>query len=308
MPVPQRSGPFERVAGVVGSGFVQADQCGLLAFEPLEHGLVRQFRTVAIGTEVAQVDVFDARGGQLCGGFSGGIVGEVTVAGEDALFDRPGASGVLLQHLQIVVGFEHQGARAAYPFHDQLRGVAEVSQESDAALLVVKNESDWVVSVVRHSEGVHRQVAKRHRFARLEKSPALVRRQVGPEGRRGLAVAIYRDLVALGQHRQTADVVAMFVGDEDGLHVVESAVDLLQALIDLLATETGIDEDARPVGLEEGAVATAATAKNRETEHGHLSSILARRASIGSLAAIFFHRQGRENGFPNRTNHATGVK
>ena len=66
-----------------------------------------------------------------CGGLRRGVVGEMTVAAEDALFEAPGAADAILQHLDIVIGLEHQGMGGADAFEDQFGDVAQVGQETD---------------------------------------------------------------------------------------------------------------------------------------------------------------------------------
>ena len=85
------------------------------------------------------------------------------------------------------------------------------------------------------------------------------------------AVAIDRNGVALGQHRQAADVVAMLVREENRLHVGHGPADGGEPQLDLFGAEPGIDEDAGVLGLEVGAVAAAATAEDGETQHEYVS-------------------------------------
>ena len=74
--------------------------------EAVADDLFGEFGAVAVFAEVAEVDVFEFVSGDFDGEGRGGVVGEVAVAGEDALFDGPRAAGVVVEEGQIVVGFQ----------------------------------------------------------------------------------------------------------------------------------------------------------------------------------------------------------
>ena len=64
---------------------------------------------------------------------AGAVVGEVPMAAADALFDRPRALRVVLQHLRAMVGLDHQHVGLADALPDVWRGVAEVGEPGEPA-------------------------------------------------------------------------------------------------------------------------------------------------------------------------------
>ncbi len=229
---------------------------------------------VAVGAEVAEVEVFQAGGDDFGGDVGGGFVGEVAVAGEDALFDGPGAAAVGVEEVEVVIGFEDEGAGGADAFDDEAGGVAEVGEEADVAVAVVEHEADGVVGVVGDGEAVDLEVAELEGGAGFEEAPGGAGGEFGLERFGGEAVAVDGDVVAFGEDGEAAGVVAVFVGEEDGLHVGEGAAEGMEAGFDLAGAEAGVDEEAGVVGFEVGAVAAAAAAEDGESQHGGLCHFL----------------------------------
>ena len=60
-----------------------------------------------------------------------------------------GRRGTILQHLDVMVGLQHQRMGRADPFEHQARGVAEVRQETDVPGAGAEQEADRVLGVVR---------------------------------------------------------------------------------------------------------------------------------------------------------------
>ena len=109
---------------------------------------------VAVLAEVGQEDVAEVFGGDFGDELGGGLVGEVAVAGEDALFDGPGAFGVILEEGFVVVGFDHEGVDALDGVYDLARGVAEVREDAEGGIGRGDDESHGVGGVVRDGEGL----------------------------------------------------------------------------------------------------------------------------------------------------------
>ena len=59
-------------------------------------GLMREFRTVAVGAQVPKIKMFEVRGDNFAGELCGGVVGEMAVPADDALLDAPWAARVVL--------------------------------------------------------------------------------------------------------------------------------------------------------------------------------------------------------------------
>ena len=59
---------------------------------------------------------------------AGGLIGEVSVASADALFDGPRSAFVAFQQLRAVVGFDYERVDVADTFADFWRGKAKVGE------------------------------------------------------------------------------------------------------------------------------------------------------------------------------------
>ncbi len=103
---------------------------------------------------MGQEDVAEVFGGDFGDELRGGLVGEVPVAGEDALFDGPGAFGVVLEEGFVVVGFDHEGVDALDGVDDLARGVAEVREDAEGGVGGGDDESYGVSGVVGDGEGL----------------------------------------------------------------------------------------------------------------------------------------------------------
>jgi hypothetical protein len=109
---------------------------------------------VAVLAEVGQEDVAEVFGGDFGYELGSGLVGEVPVAREDALFDGPGAFGVVLEEGFVVVGFDHKGVDALDGVDDLARGVAEVGEDAEGGICGGDDEPYGVGGVVGNGEGL----------------------------------------------------------------------------------------------------------------------------------------------------------
>ena len=86
------------------------------------------------------------------------FVREVPVAAHHTLFHRPGIRADL-QHIEIVVGFEHQDLRTAQMELDGVGKVAKVGHEADFDTLRAETEAYGIDGVVRNREAVDFDIA-----------------------------------------------------------------------------------------------------------------------------------------------------
>jgi hypothetical protein len=96
------------------------------------------------------------------------VVREVAVAAHYALFHGPGIRADL-QHIEIVIGLEHQYLRAAQMELDGIGKIAEVGDETDFDALRAEAEAYGVDGVVRNGEGVDFDIAYREACAGLKR-------------------------------------------------------------------------------------------------------------------------------------------
>ena len=176
-----------------------------------------------------------------------------------------------------MVGLDDQHVGLADAFADVGRGMPEVGEPGEAApggeevILVarVKHEPHRVGGVVRHAEALDGQVAERETRARLEHLPRRpVHSEAGLQCVHGGGVGEYLDVRELLQADDRCGVVAVLVGQEDGVDPVERFTDPGEEFAELAGGKAGIDQYARAFGLEQGRVARAAAAENAKA-HGH---------------------------------------
>lgn len=144
---------------------------GANVVELFGHDVFGEFGFVAFPAEVGEVKVAQAGGHDLGGGFGGGEVGEVAVAAEDALLEAPGAAGAVLQHFDVVIGFEDEDVGGANAFEDEFGGVAEIGGEADVAGRGAQEKADRVLGIVGDLKGFDQQVVQFKMVAGLKESP-----------------------------------------------------------------------------------------------------------------------------------------
>src|SRR5258708_9901140 len=91
----------------------------------------------------------------------------MTFSPHDALLHGPGVR-THLEHLQIVIGFEHQQIGAAQVEFYGIRHIAEVGDDADLDALRTETEADRIDGVVRDGEAVDVDISDRKRSPGLE--------------------------------------------------------------------------------------------------------------------------------------------
>lgn len=165
--------------------------------------------------------------------------------------------------------------RRADTFDDQFGGMAKVGQEPDVARRCPQEEADRVLRVVRHCKGVHGHVTDVEGCARTENAPVEFEVYLALDRFFRQAVAIYGDLESRAQADQPLCVVLVLVRDDNGIEAFRGPPDARQALADLTATETGVNEHARARDLEIRAIAARTAAKNGQL-HRHPRTVRSR--------------------------------
>jgi hypothetical protein len=121
---------------------------------------------------------------------------------------------------------------------------------------------------MRDGEGLDFDVADGETLSGAEKLEGwgvLVLPQDGPAGQRSY---VHRDgagaflVESRGQSGQTADVIGVLVGDQDGVEVRRGFPDGLEPLGQLTAAETSVYQDAGAPGSDQRGVAPAAAAQH----------------------------------------------
>ena len=244
--------------------------------EALVHDVMRQFGLVTFAAEMGEVKVAQAGGHDLRGGFGGGFVGKMAVTAKNALLETPRAPWTILQHLHVVIGFEHEDVRRTDAFEHQFRHVTEVGDEGDVTGRCAQQITDGILGVVRDGKGIHLQVADLKTRAGVEEVAVKFGFQLKLKRFLRGTVAINRNVQFGGDSDQSLDVVGMFVRDQDAGEIFRHAADVLKALADLARAEPGIHEDAGFSGFDVGAIAAGTAAENGEFD-SHAWTLVARK-------------------------------
>ncbi len=237
--------------------------------EPLFHYSVGQFRPIAFLAQVSKIQMAQVSRDDLLGGIGGRLVREVAVPAQDPLLETPGTVGALLQHLHIVVGLQYQSISAADPFEHQPGGMTEIGEKSNIAPSRAHEKADGILCVVGHSEALDQQIADLETRPGLKAAAAKLDLKHVFDGFLGQAVAIDWDAKLFAQDCQPLGVVGVFVRNEDAGEAFRRSANGCQAFPNLTNAQPGVDQKARFVRFEIGAVAGGATAENsKANSHG----------------------------------------
>jgi len=204
------------------------------------HDVLREFRLVTFAAQMGEIEVAQAVGHDLRGGLGGGDVGEVAVAAEDALLETPRTARTILQHLHVMIGFEHEDIGGADAVEDEPGGVAKVGGEAEVAGGGANQITNGILRVVRNGKRFDADIADLKSRAGGEKLPVDLRLEmfgdIGSIGRRTffadplgfqrpdrgvlrVAIAIDGNAKFIRQAEEAGDVIAVFVSDENGREV-----------------------------------------------------------------------------------------
>jgi hypothetical protein len=255
------------------------------------HDAVGEFGAVALAAEVAEVEVTQFGRHDLGGGLRRGVIGKVSVAAEDALFEAPGSADAILEHFDIVIGFEHQGMGGADAFEDQFGDVSQVGEEADIHPVGAQEESDGILGIMRDGEGFDEDIADLEAGAGQEAAAVEFCVEQGLDGFVGGLVAVDGDAEFVAERSQSLDMVAVLVGDEDAGQVLRGAAQGGEALADLAEAEARIDQDAGFVGFHVSAIAGGTAPQNRQS-NGHRPTLRGRPEAGNAIQALAVVRRG----------------
>ncbi len=168
--------------------------------------------------------------------------------------------------------------------------MADVGDEPDVAGGSVNQKSDRVLRVVRDGERVHQQIGDFEARAGFEQVAIEFGLQLKFKRLLGGAVAINRDVQLLRNAGQAVNVVAVFVGDEDGGQIFRRATDAGEALADLARAEPGVHEHSGFISFDVSAIAAGTAAEDGKFD-SHRWTLIARKRG-----GKFFHQcSGMDN-------------
>ena len=103
------------------------------SLETLRHNLSSQVRAIALATKMPEVQVAKISGDQLFDGVGGSLIGQVTMASENSLLQTPRAMRAILDHFDVMVGFEDQDVCLPDTIQDHSIDVAKVGKEANVS-------------------------------------------------------------------------------------------------------------------------------------------------------------------------------
>jgi hypothetical protein len=157
--------------------------------------------------------------------FAYGMIRKMPRAAEHTLLDDPGIR-TDFQHVEVVIGFEHQAVRAAQMHFDKLGHVTEIGNDGHLCAVRTKSESEGVGGIVGNREGVHFDVANGEALAgvnRFDSSKTLSKRlgkNALHSSQRGLS-NVKRRFPKAEHLRQAIAMVGVFVSDEDAVEMFD---------------------------------------------------------------------------------------
>jgi hypothetical protein len=91
----------------------------------------------------------------LFGNFRAGFIRQMSVTTQYPLFQTPGTPKILLQHFDVVIGFQDENVGRADPFQHQLGGMAEIGEKTDISRRRAEHETHWIIGIVRDGKSIH---------------------------------------------------------------------------------------------------------------------------------------------------------
>lgn len=184
------------------------------------------------------------------------------------MFDGPGAFGVGFEEGFVVVGLDEECVELAEVVDEVGGDVADIGDVAEAAGVVGEDEADGVDGVVLDGEGLDGGFAEGEGLSCFEEFPVSAFDAGFADDAGGGVGGVDGDGVLFEEVFEAADVIAVFVSDEDAGEGGGVDAEELEAGGELFGGEAGIDEDAEAEAIDEGGVATAAAAEDGESHAG----------------------------------------
>ncbi len=260
----------------------------IIAIQGIRNRRNSQFRRVAIPAKVTEHDMPESRGARFSHEIGGGAVGKVAVRRHDALLDGKRAPGVGLEQLLVVVGFDEETIHFGHMMEKGSRDMTEIGENADGKGLASDSETHRVDGIVRDGKSGHLEGLQRKRAAGGEEPPIRGRIALVMTAHliRGQTRGVDWTTQGLEQNRQSARVVAMFVGQQDGGDLLRIETRGAQSFQCFSGAESCINQDGRVTRAEHAGVAAAATAKDDEFHGARLVPRDRGDKSAFSIAAI----------------------
>lgn len=124
------------------------------------------------------------------------------------------------------------------------------------------------MGVVRQGKAFYCQIAKLESRAGVENPPFRFVFQFRLDGSGGHQIGVDFRIEFLGESGNARRMIAVFMGDEDGVYLFRTHASLFQHAAEPSATEARVHQNATILGDKQATVARAAATEDREL-HGH---------------------------------------
>lgn len=127
---------------------------------------------IAVFAEMAKDDVMKVIVRDGLNEFRDLLIREMAVAGADALLGSPGALGIRLKEVGVVIRFDEKGVGALEAILDQPGDEADIAEDTELGLRILNDEPDWIHCIVRHGETLNAKVLEIKGATGLHELPA----------------------------------------------------------------------------------------------------------------------------------------
>ncbi len=107
---------------------------------------------IAVFADVGEVDVLPVGANVFREELEGGLVGKVAVAAFYALFNGPGALGIGVDEVNVVIGLDDEVLDFGNLLLDVEGDIAEVCDPGEAGSRGLEDEADWVLGIMGNGE------------------------------------------------------------------------------------------------------------------------------------------------------------
>ena len=177
---------------------------------------------------------------------------------------------IVLQKFFVVVRFDHERLHFAQPLDDHFRRVSQIGDETETARARMKGKPKRIDRVMWHGKSLDRNVANGKLRAGPENSPVamLLEQSVVANRFCGERVAINRHVKFTAENFESANMIAVLVGEKDAVELVGCDAAFRQAQHQLPRAQAAVDKNLAMLGRDQCAVPGAAAAEHRQAEHG----------------------------------------
>ena len=230
-----------------------------------------EFRRVAIAAEMTEHDALEFPGKQLLDHGRRRCIRKMTVTRLNPLLHRPWPMRIVLQKFFVMIRLDHERVDLAQPLDHHLRRVTKIGNEPERARTGMKRVPDRIDRIVRDRESLNGDIADRKVRAGPKQPPVPVSGQgAAADCFRRERVTINRDMKFSGKHFEAANMIAMFVGEEDAIELAGSDSTLCEAQDKLSRAQSAVDKQPAMIRRDQRAVSGATAAEHRQTKHSRL--------------------------------------